>query len=180
VLPDEDATYSAEYTFDLQTIEPLVAVPYSPGNVTPVGDIAGVPVNQVYIGNCANGTMTDLRQAAQVLRGRHIAAGVRLIVVPATQEIYREAMREGLLEALSEAGAAISMPTCGACCGVHNGILAEGEVAVTTTNRNFRGRMGHVRSQVYLANAYVAAASALTGVVQDPARVADPLPVAVE
>jgi len=131
---------------------------------------AGVPVNQVYIGNCANGTMTDLRQAAHVLGGRHIASGVRLIVVPATQEIYRQAMREGVLETLSSAGASISMPTCGACCGLHNGILAAGEVAVTTTNRNFRGRMGHVTSQVYLANAYVAAASALEGVIQDPAR----------
>lgn len=174
VLPDADAVYSAVHTFDLCHLEPLVAVPYSPGNVAPVSSVAGVPVNQVYIGNCANGTLTDLRQAAHVLRDKHIAPGVRLIVVPATQEIYRQAMREGLLLALSEAGAAISTPTCGACCGVHNGVLAAGEVAVTTTNRNFRGRMGHVQSQVYLANAYVAAASALTGVLQDPAGVANP------
>jgi 3-isopropylmalate/(R)-2-methylmalate dehydratase large subunit len=177
VVPDEDAVYSARHHFDLQTIEPLVAAPYSPGNVLPVSSVAGVPVQQVYIGNCANGTITDLRQAAHVLGGRHIAGGVRLIVVPATQEIYRQALREGLLEMLVAAGAAISMPTCGACCGIHNGILAEGEVAVTTTNRNFRGRMGHVRSQVYLANAYVAAASALTGAVADPARVVDPMSV---
>jgi 3-isopropylmalate/(R)-2-methylmalate dehydratase large subunit len=177
VWPDEDAVYSARHLFDLRAIEPLVAVPYSPGNVKPVSEVAGVPVNQVYIGNCANGTMTDLRQAAHVLRGRHIATGVRLIVVPATQEIYRQAMREGLLETLSEAGAAISMPTCGACCGVHNGILAKDEVAVTTTNRNFRGRMGHVKSRVYLANAYVAAASALAGVIQDPAKLVNVPPV---
>ncbi|MGH2391605.1 MAG: 3-isopropylmalate dehydratase large subunit [Chloroflexota bacterium] len=176
VWPDQDAVYSARQHFDLRSIEPLVAVPYSPGNVQPVSEVAGVPVNQVYIGNCANGTMTDLRQAAHVLRGRHIAAGMRLIVVPATQEIYRQAMREGLLETLSEAGAAISMPTCGACCGVHNGILAEGEVAVATTNRNFRGRMGHVKSQVYLANGYVAAASAVAGVLQDPARLVNAPP----
>jgi 3-isopropylmalate/(R)-2-methylmalate dehydratase large subunit len=174
VVPDADATYVTVHIFDLEQIEPLVAVPYSPGNVVPISAVAGVPVNQVYIGNCANGTMTDLRQAAQVLRGRHIAPGVRMIVVPATQEIYHHALREGVLLDLATAGASISMPTCGACCGIHNGILAEGEVAVTTTNRNFRGRMGHVTSQVYLANAYVAAASALTGVVQDPARVADP------
>lgn len=176
VLPDEDAIYSAVHPIDLGHVEPLVAVPYSPGNVAPVSSVAGVPVNQVYIGNCANGTMTDLRQAAHVLGGRHIADAVRLIVVPATQEIYRQAMREGVLEALAAAGAAISMPTCGACCGIHNGILAEGEVAVTTTNRNFRGRMGHVKSKVYLANAYVAAASALSGVIQDPAGVVDPMP----
>ncbi|HVA91596.1 MAG TPA: 3-isopropylmalate dehydratase large subunit [Chloroflexota bacterium] len=176
-LPDEDAVYSARHQFDLRELEPLIAVPYSPGNVVPVSRVAGVPVNQVYIGNCANGTMTDLRQAAHVLGGRHIAAGVRLIVVPATQEIYRQAMREGVLETLSSAGASISMPTCGACCGLHNGILAEGEVAVTTTNRNFRGRMGHVTSQVYLANAYVAAASALEGAIQDPARLVNEPPV---
>lgn len=175
VAPDADATYTAVHRFDLGVLEPLVALPYSPGNVAPVSSVAGEPINQVYIGNCANGTMTDLRQAAQVLRGRHIAAGVRLIVVPATQEIYREALREGVIADLADAGASISMPTCGACCGVHNGILAEGETAVATTNRNFRGRMGHAGSRVYLANAYVAAASALTGVLQDPARVADPL-----
>ncbi len=177
ILPDPDAHYSAVHTFHLAELEPLVAAPYSPGNVVPVSAVAGVPVNQVYIGNCANGTMTDLRQAAHVLRGRHIASGVRLIVVPATQEIYRQAIREGLLETLVSAGAAISMPTCGACCGIHNGILAEGEVAVATTNRNFRGRMGHPRSQVYLSNAYVAAASAVCGSIQDPAAVVDPMVV---
>jgi 3-isopropylmalate/(R)-2-methylmalate dehydratase large subunit len=177
VLPDAGAVYRAMHPFNLGQMEPLVALPYSPGNVAPVGSVAGVPVNQVYIGNCANGTMTDLRQAAQVLHDRHIAPGVRLIVVPATQEIYRQALREGVLATLADAGASISMSTCGACCGVHNGILAEGEVAVATTNRNFLGRMGHVRSQVYLAHAYVAAASALTGVLQDPALVADPLRV---
>jgi 3-isopropylmalate/(R)-2-methylmalate dehydratase large subunit len=177
VLPDQDAVYSARHRFDLRDLEPLIAVPYSPGKVVPVSRVAGVPVNQVYIGNCANGTMTDLRQAAHVLSGRHIAAGVRLIVVPATQEIYRQAMREGVLETLSTAGASISMPTCGACCGLHNGILAAGETAVTTTNRNFRGRMGHVTSRVYLANAYVAAASALEGAIQDPARLVNEPPI---
>jgi len=176
-VPDPDARYSAVYTFDLACMEPLVAVPYSPGNVVPISTATGVRVNQVYIGNCANGTLTDLRQAAHVLRGRHIAPGVRLIVVPATQEIYREAIRDGLLDTLVSAGASISMPTCGACCGIHNGILADGEVSVATTNRNFRGRMGHPKSQVYLANAYVAAASALSGVIEDPARVVDPMPV---
>jgi 3-isopropylmalate/(R)-2-methylmalate dehydratase large subunit len=180
VLPDPDASYSAKLIFDLAELEPLIAMPYSPGKVGPVSSVAGVAVNQVYIGNCANGTMTDLRQAAHVLRGKHIAPGVRLIVVPATQEIYRDAAREGLLETLVDAGASISMPTCGACCGVHNGILAEDEVAVTTTNRNFRGRMGHVKSQVYLANAYVAAASALSGSIQDPAMVVDSWPAGAE
>lgn len=175
VLPDPGAHYAATYTFDLATVEPLVACPFSPGNVVPVSAVVGAPINQVYIGNCANGTMTDLRQAAQILQGRHVAPGVRLIVVPATQEIYRQAMREGVLATLADAGASISTPTCGACCGIHNGVLAEGETAIATTNRNFRGRMGHVKSQVYLANAYVAAASALAGAIQDPARVAEPV-----
>ena len=134
-------------------------------------------VDQVYVGNCSNGTMTDLRQLAEVLRGNQVAPGVRLIVVPATQRIYREALQEGLIEVFLDAGAMISAPTCGACFGGHTGILAAGEVAVTTTNRNFRGRMGDPESSVYLANAYVAGAAAVAGGLVDPADVLRPEPV---
>jgi 3-isopropylmalate/(R)-2-methylmalate dehydratase large subunit len=128
-------------------------------------------VDQVYIGNCSNGTMTDLRQAAEILRGRRVHPGCRAIVVPATQRIYREAMREGLLDVFVEAGASVSTPTCGACFGGHMGVLAAGERAVATTNRNFRGRMGSPDAEVCLANAYVAAAAAVAGELVDPADI---------
>ncbi len=172
VMPDEDAQYLAQHTIDLSQLEPLVAAPPSPANGLPLSKLNGITVHQVYIGNCANGTITDLRQAAQVLKGQSIAPNVRLIVVPATSAIYRQAAREGLLEILSAAGAGISLPTCGACFGGHMGILAAGETAISTTNRNFKGRMGHSDSKVYLANAWVAAAAALTGKITDPATVA--------
>ena len=141
---------------DLSALEPLVALPHLPGNVAPVSEAAGVPVDQVYIGNCANGTMTDLRQAASILGGRRVHPRTRAIVVPATQAIWREAADEGLLDLFVEAGAIVSTPTCGACFGGSNGILAAGENAVATTNRNFRGRMGSPEAGVYLANAWVA------------------------
>jgi 3-isopropylmalate/(R)-2-methylmalate dehydratase large subunit len=131
-------------------------------------------VDQVYVGNCSNGTMTDLRQLDRMLAGRSVARGTRLIVVPATQSVYRQAMHEGILDRITAAGGMISAPTCGACFGGHMGILAAGETAVATTNRNFRGRMGHPDSQVYLANAYVAGAAAITGELVDPAEVASP------
>ena len=146
--------------------------PLLPGNVHPIDELAGtVKIDQVYVGNCSNGTMTDLRQLAEMLRGHQVAPGVRLIVVPATQRIYREALQEGLIEVFLDAGAMMSAPTCGACFGGHTGILAAGEVAVTTTNRNFRGRMGDPESSVYLANAYVAGAAAVAGDLVDPADV---------
>jgi 3-isopropylmalate/(R)-2-methylmalate dehydratase large subunit len=128
-------------------------------------------VDQVYVGNCANGTLTDLRQVAEVLRGRQVAPHVRMVVVPATQRIWRQALAEGLLDIFAEAGAAVSTPTCGACFGGHMGILAAGEVAVATTNRNYRGRMGHPESAVYLANAWVAAAAAVAGEIVPPEQV---------
>ncbi len=172
VMPDEDAQYLAQHDIDLSKLEPLVAAPPSPANGLPLSKLNGITVHQVYIGNCANGTITDIRQAAQVLKGQSIAPNVRLIVVPATSAIYRQAAREGLLEILSAAGAGISLPTCGACFGGHMGILAAGETAISTTNRNFKGRMGHSDSMVYLANAWVAAAAAITGTITDPATVA--------
>ena len=169
---DPDASFRARLTIDLGSLEPLVARPHLPGNVAPVGDLAGTRVDQVYIGNCANGTLTDLRQAASILRGRRVHPRTRAIVVPATQAIWREAAAEGLLDAFVEAGAMVSTPTCGACFGGSNGVLAAGENAVATTNRNFRGRMGSPDASVYLANAWVAAAAAVTGEIVHPGAVA--------
>jgi 3-isopropylmalate/(R)-2-methylmalate dehydratase large subunit len=169
---DPDAEFARELEIDLSSLPPLVARPHLPGNVVPVADAAGTRVDQVYIGNCANGTMTDLRQAAELLRGRRVHAECRAIVVPATQSIYREAGREGLLDLFVEAGAMVSTPTCGACFGGHMGVLGPGERAVTTTNRNFRGRMGSGEAEVFLANAYVAAAAAVAGEIVEPGAVA--------
>lgn len=173
---DPGAAYDRRIDVGMAGVRPLVAAPSSPGNVHPIDELgAPVKVDQVYVGNCSNGTITDLRQLAQMLRGNTVAPGVRLIVVPATQRIYREALAEGLIETFLEAGAMMSPPTCGACFGGHNGILADGEVAVSTTNRNFRGRMGDTGSSVYLANAYVAGAAAVAGHLVDPAEIAAPV-----
>jgi 3-isopropylmalate/(R)-2-methylmalate dehydratase large subunit len=168
---DEDAHYADVTEYDVGTIEPLVAFPYSPGNVKPVGEAAKITIDQVIIGSCTNGRIEDLRIAAHVLRGHKIAPGVRLLVIPATQDIYRQAMKEGLLETLLAAHAAISTPTCGPCVGGHMGVLAKGERAVSTTNRNFVGRMGHPESEVYLTNPAVAAASAIKGRIAHPEEV---------
>jgi 3-isopropylmalate/(R)-2-methylmalate dehydratase large subunit len=168
---DPDAEFAREVRIDLSRLPPLIALPHLPGNVVPVADAVGKRIDQVYIGNCANGTMTDLRQAAEILRGNAVHPDCRLIVVPATQRIYREAMAEGLLDLFVEAGAVVSTPTCGACFGGHMGVLAAGERAVTTTNRNFRGRMGSPEAEVHIANAYVAAAAAVAGEIVDPAGV---------
>jgi 3-isopropylmalate/(R)-2-methylmalate dehydratase large subunit len=169
---DPDAEFANEVAIDLGNLPPLVALPHLPGNVVPVDDAIGTRIDQVYIGNCANGTMTDLRQAAELLRGRTVHRDCRAIVVPATQAIYREALREGLLDAFVEAGAMVSTPTCGACFGGGMGVLGPGERAVATTNRNFKGRMGSGEAEVLLANAYVAAAAAVAGEVVHPAQVA--------
>ena len=170
VRADPGADYRSTTHIDLGLLTPMVARPPAPADAVPIGLVEGSRVDQVYIGNCANGTLTDLRQAASLLQGRRIAAGIRAIVVPATQAIYRQALAEGLLSTFAEAGFAISAPTCGACFGGHNGLLDEGETAVATTNRNFRGRMGHADSQVFLANSYVAAAAAVAGKLIDPAE----------
>jgi 3-isopropylmalate/(R)-2-methylmalate dehydratase large subunit len=169
---DDDAEFRQRIRIDLSALEPLVALPHLPGNVVPVSEAAGIPVDQVYIGNCANGTMTDLRQAASILAGRRVHPRTRAIVVPATQAIWRQAAAEGLLDAFVEAGAMVSTPTCGACFGGSNGVLAPGENAVTTTNRNFRGRMGSPEAGVHLANAWVAAAAAVAGELVHPKEVA--------
>lgn len=169
---DDDAEFRQRLSIDLDALEPLVALPHLPGNVTTVREAAGIPVEQVYIGNCSNGTLTDLRQAASILAGRRVHPRTRAIVVPATQAIWRAAAAEGLLDAFVEAGAMVSTPTCGACFGGSNGVLAPGENAVTTTNRNFRGRMGSPEAGVHLANAWVAAAAAVAGELVHPKEIA--------
>ncbi len=167
---DKNATYTLVKIYDVGQLEPQVACPPSPGNVKPVSQVGQVRIDQAVIGSCTNGRLEDLRVAAQVLKGRKAAKGVRLIIIPATPLIYRQAMDEGLLAVFMEAGAVIGPPTCGPCLGGHMGILAPGEVAVATTNRNFTGRMGHPQSKVYLANPAVAAASAVSGRISGPAE----------
>jgi len=169
---DEDAEVARRVRIDLSELRPLIALPHSPGNVVPVTEAVGRKVDQVYIGNCANGTMTDLRQAAEMLGGRSVHPDCRAIIVPASQKIYRQALAEGLLDAFVEAGCVVMTPTCGACLGMHSGIIAAGETAITTTNRNFKGRMGSNEAFVHLANAWVAAAAAVAGEIVDPADVA--------
>jgi 3-isopropylmalate/(R)-2-methylmalate dehydratase large subunit len=166
---DPDAEVARRLRIDVSALGPLVAAPHSPGNVVPLADVLGTKIDQVYIGNCANGTMTDLRQAADMLRGHRVHERCRAIVVPASQRIYRQALAEGLLDLFVESGCAVSTPTCGACFGGHSGVLAAGETAITTTNRNFKGRMGSPEAGVYLANAWVAAAAAVAGEIADPA-----------
>ncbi|WP_160675155.1 3-isopropylmalate dehydratase large subunit [Clostridium sp. C8-1-8] len=166
--PDADAEYDEVYEIDLASLRPTVAFPHLPENTKTVDETGEVKINQVVIGSCTNGRLEDLRVAASILRGKKVAKYVRTIVFPGTQKIYLQAMEEGLLKDFIEAGAIVSTPTCGPCLGGHMGILAAGERAVSTTNRNFVGRMGHVESEVYLASPAVAAASALTGVITDP------------
>ena len=158
---DADAAYDATYEIDLSALKPTVAFPHLPENTHTSWD--NIAIDQVVIGSCTNGRLSDLRQAAEVLAGRKVAKNVRCIVIPATQQIYLDAMKEGLLETFIRAGAVVSTPTCGPCLGGYMGILADGERCVSTTNRNFVGRMGHVTSEVYLASPYTAAASAVTG-----------------
>ncbi len=171
VEADEDARYAAEIGVDLAILEPQVAFPHLPENTRPLSRVGNVPIDQVVVGSCTNGRIEDLRNACAVLRGRKVHDGVRMLVFPATQEIFLQAMREGLMEIFVAAGAAFSTPTCGPCLGGHMGILAKGERAVATTNRNFVGRMGHPESEVYLANPAVAAASAVLGRIGGPDEV---------
>ena len=165
---DEDAEYEAEYTIDLSKLKPTVAFPHLPENTRTIDEDFDISIDQVVIGSCTNGRISDLRAAAEVMKGRKVAKGVRVIVIPATQAVYLQAMEEGLLATFIKAGAAVSTPTCGPCLGGHMGILAKGERAVATTNRNFVGRMGDPESEVYLASPAVAAASAVTGKISGP------------
>lgn len=169
--PDADAEYAAVLRIDVGEIAPLVAAPHLPSNIRAVGDLRGVSVDQVVIGSCTNGRLEDLRVAAGILRGRKVQRGVRCIVLPGSQRVALAAVREGLTEIFLEAGAVVSTPTCGPCLGGHMGVLAAGQRAISTTNRNFRGRMGHAESEVYLAGPAVAAASAVTGAISSPEEV---------
>ena len=165
---DSDAEYDEVYTIDLSELKPTVAFPHLPENTKTIGSFGDIMVDQSVIGSCTNGRIDDMRIAAKVMKGRKVAKNVRCIVIPATQEIYLQAMREGLLEIFIEAGAIVSTPTCGPCLGGYMGILAAGERCISTTNRNFVGRMGHVDSEVYLASPAIAAASAITGKISAP------------
>ena len=169
---DPDAYYSREIRYDLGTIESQVAFPHLPENTKGISEVGDIKIDQVVIGSCTNGRMEDLKIAAEILRGRKVKKGVRLLIFPATQKILLDAMREGLIEVFIEAGGAVSTPTCGPCLGGHMGVLAEGEKAVATTNRNFVGRMGHKESEVYLASPAVAAASAVLGKISSPEELA--------
>jgi 3-isopropylmalate/(R)-2-methylmalate dehydratase large subunit len=169
--PDGHARYSRLVKIDVGEIEPQVAFPCSPANVHPVSEARGINIDQVLIGSCTNGRLEDLRVAARVLRGRRVHPGVRCIVIPGTREAYVQALREGLLETFAAAGAVVSTPTCGPCLEGHMGVLAAGERAVSTTNRNFRGKMGHAESEVYLSGPPVAAASAVMGRIAGPEEV---------
>ncbi|MBD8926272.1 MAG: 3-isopropylmalate dehydratase large subunit [[Eubacterium] rectale] len=168
---DEDAVYDEEYTIDLSTLKSTVSFPHLPDNTRTIDEVGDVKIDQVVIGSCTNGRMDDLRIAASILEGKKVADGLRVIVIPATQKIYLQAMEEGLLKTFIEAGAIVSTPTCGPCLGGYMGVMAEGERCVSTTNRNFVGRMGHVDSEVYLASPAVAAASAITGKISGPDEV---------
>lgn len=169
--PDADATYDVLYEWDVSFMDPMVALPHLPENVKPVTELSSIAIDQVLIGSCTNGRLEDLREAAAVLKGRKVHPSVRCLIIPATQRIYRDAMKEGLMEIFLEAEAAVSTPTCGPCLGGHMGILAAGERAVATTNRNFVGRMGHRDSEVYLSSPAVAAASAVLGRIAHPEEV---------
>lgn len=165
---DDDAEYDEVYTIDLSKLKPTVSFPHLPENTKTIDNVGDIKIDQSVIGSCTNGRIEDLRVAAQILKGRKVAKDVRCIVIPATQAIYLQAVKEGLIEIFIESGAVVSTPTCGPCLGGYMGILAAGEKCISTTNRNFVGRMGHVDSEVYLASPAVAAASAITGKISDP------------
>ncbi len=168
---DPDARYAAVYEFDVTKFEPFVAMPFLPENVKPVSAIAGLEIDQVVIGMCTNGNLADLRAAAEIFRGRKTHPRVRTVIIPGSQKVYQDALREGLIEIFIEAECSVSTPTCGPCLGGHMGVLAAGERCVSTSNRNFKGRMGHATSELYLTNPYVAAASAVAGHLAGPDEV---------
>jgi len=168
---DDDAAYDRVIELDLSGIRPTVSFPHLPENTRTIEEVGDIPIDQVIIGSCTNGRISDLAVAANLFTGRKVAPNVRCIIIPGTQQIYLEAMKVGYIETFINAGCAVSTPTCGPCLGGHMGILAEGERCVATTNRNFVGRMGHVNSEVYLASPAVAAASAIAGKIANPERV---------
>lgn len=169
--PDPDAEYARVIEYDVTGLEPQVAFPHSPANARPVSQAGNIKIDQAIIGSCTNGRIDDLKVAAQIFKGKKVHPSVRCIVIPGSQQVYAEALNEGLIATFIEAGAAVSTPTCGPCFGGHMGVLAEGERCISTTNRNFVGRMGHTKSEVYLANPAVAAASAVAGKITHPDKV---------
>jgi 3-isopropylmalate/(R)-2-methylmalate dehydratase large subunit len=169
--PDNGAGYSKVIEYDVSDMEPQVALPHSPANVRPVSQVGNIEINQAVIGSCTNGRIEDLRTAAQILKGRKIHPGIRCIIIPGSQQVYLDALAEGMLGVFIRAGAIVSTPTCGPCLGGHMGVLADGEKCVSTTNRNFVGRMGSTKSEVYLANPAVAAASAIMGKIANPEEI---------
>lgn len=168
---DVDCIYHEIYNYDVSTLSPLVALPNLPENVRPVEELSDINIDQIVIGSCTNGRISDLRIASQILKDKKIHPSIRLIILPGTQDVYLEALKEGLIETFIKADGVVSTPTCGPCLGGHMGILAEGERALSTTNRNFAGRMGHPKSEVYLSNPAVAAASAVTGKITHPEKI---------
>tara|TARA_Y100000590_G_scaffold258691_1_gene290327 strand:- start:344 stop:1615 length:1272 start_codon:yes stop_codon:yes gene_type:complete len=166
IKSDEDAEYAKIFEYEASEIEPIVAKPFSPENITPVRDISSIELDKAYIGSCTGAKYEDLLAAAKILKGKQVK--IRTEVLPAAISIYKRAMQEGLLQIFMDAGAMVGPPTCGACCGAHMGVLAKDEICISTTNRNFPGRMGHIDSQTYLASPLVAAASAVTGKITDP------------
>jgi 3-isopropylmalate/(R)-2-methylmalate dehydratase large subunit len=169
--PDEDAEYIKTIAYDVSALEPQVAFPHSPANTRPISKAGDVKIDQAVIGSCTNGRLEDLQIAAKVIKGRKIHPDVRCIIIPGSQKVYLDALKEGLIEIFIEAGAVVSTPTCGPCLGGHMGILAAGERCISTTNRNFVGRMGSTESEVYLSNPAVAAASAVAGRIVSPEKV---------
>jgi 3-isopropylmalate/(R)-2-methylmalate dehydratase large subunit len=168
VLPDENAVYERVVEVDVSRLAPQIACPHTVDNVKPVTEVAGKPIQQVVIGSCTNGRLDDLEVAAGFIRGRKVAEGTRMLVFPASGRIYTQALEKGYLQEFMRAGAVVMNPGCGPCLGVHQGALGDEEVALATTNRNFKGRMGNPKSEVYLCSPAVAAASAVTGVITDP------------
>ena len=169
--PDSDAEYAATHTLDVGSLSPQIALPHSPGNVVGIEDAVGEPVHQVFIGSCAGGRLEEIQDAARLLRGHRISPYMKLVVTPASQAVYRAAMKQGCLTDLIDAGAVVTNPSCGACGGIDKGLVAAGEVCISTSNRNFRGRMGDVDARVFLASGLTAAAAALTGRITDPREV---------
>ena len=168
IYPDADAEYTRVVEYDADAVEPMVAKPHTVDNVAPVSEVAGTAIDQAFLGSCTNGRLSDLAMGARVLEGRKVAPGVRMIVIPASSEVYLAALDAGYLRTFVEAGAIIESPGCGPCMGNHMGVPAEGEVSISTANRNFRGRMGTKESEVYLASPLVVAASAIAGKIVHP------------
>jgi len=171
IKSDEDAEFSETYEIDASRLEPLVALPPRVDDVKPASELSGVEIDQGFIGTCTNGRLDDLRAAAEILKGRKVKEGVRLIIIPGSQEVYRRALEEGLLKVFVEAGAIVGAPGCGPCIGISRGVLADGETCISSANRNFVGRMGSPKAKIYLASPATVAASAITGRITDPREV---------